>query len=65
MGRADQRHQGARAMFVNRTSPKKFGEIVRRHPEVAKARAGRGRGVGSDRMTLQAKESETHTAVAT
>ena len=49
MGRADQTTK-VRAMFV---TPKQVNEIVRRHPEVAKARLVIEGEVGSDRMTLK------------
>jgi phenylacetate-CoA ligase len=49
MGRADQSTK-VRAMFV---TAKQVAEIVRRHPEVAKARLVIEGEVGSDRMTLR------------
>jgi phenylacetate-CoA ligase len=49
MGRADQSTK-VRAMFV---TAKQVAEIVRRHPEVAKARLVIEGEVGSDRMTLK------------
>ena len=49
MGRADQTTK-VRAMFV---TPKQVNEIVRRHPELAKARLVIEGEVGSDRMTLK------------
>ncbi len=49
LGRADQSTK-VRAMFV---TARQVGEIVRRHPEVAKARLVIEGEVGSDRMTLK------------
>ena len=49
MGRADQSAK-VRGMFV---TPKQVAEILRRHPEVAKARLVVEGEVGSDRMTLR------------
>jgi phenylacetate-CoA ligase len=49
MGRADQTTK-VRAMFV---TPKQVAEIVRRHPEIVKARLVVEGEVGSDRMTLK------------
>jgi len=49
MGRADQSTK-VRAMFV---TAKQVGEIVRRHPEVARVRLVIEGEVGSDRMTLK------------
>jgi len=49
MGRADQSTK-VRAMFV---TAKQVGEIVRRHPEITKARMVVEGEVGSDRMTLK------------
>lgn len=49
MGRADQSTK-VRAMFV---TAKQVAEVVRRHPEVAKARLVIEGEVGSDRMTLK------------
>ena len=49
MGRADQTTK-VRAMFV---TPKQVGEIVRRHPEILKARLVVEGETGSDRMVLR------------
>ncbi|MBI3370452.1 MAG: AMP-binding protein [Betaproteobacteria bacterium] len=49
MGRADQTTK-VRAMFV---TPKQVAEIVRRHPEIAKARLVVEGETGADRMTLR------------
>jgi phenylacetate-CoA ligase len=49
MGRADQTTK-VRAMFV---TPKQVGEIVRRHPEILKARLVIEGETGSDRMVLR------------
>jgi len=49
MGRADQTTK-VRGMFV---TPKQLGEIVRRHPEVAKARLVVAGSTGNDTMTLR------------
>ena len=49
MGRADQSTK-VRAMFV---TPKQVNEIVRRHPEIAKARLVVEGEAGNDRMTLK------------
>ena len=49
MGRADQTTK-VRAMFV---TPKQVNEIVRRHPEVLKARLVVEGETGNDRMTLK------------
>jgi phenylacetate-CoA ligase len=49
MGRADQSTK-VRAMFV---TPKQVNEIVRRHPEIAKARLVIEGETGNDRMTLK------------
>ena len=49
MGRADQTTK-VRGMFV---SPKQVGEIVRRHPEIAKARLVVAGATGNDSMTLR------------
>ena len=54
MGRADQTTK-VRAMFV---TPKQVNEIVRRHPEVAKARLVVEGETGNDRMTLKCEASE-------
>ena len=49
MGRADQTTK-VRGMFV---TPKQVGEIVRRHPEIAKARLVIAGATGNDSMTLK------------
>ncbi|MGA8049718.1 MAG: AMP-binding protein [Burkholderiales bacterium] len=49
MGRADQSTK-VRAMFV---TPKQVAEVLRRHPEVSKARLVIDGEVGNDRMTLK------------
>jgi len=49
MGRADQTTK-VRGMFV---TPKQVGEIVRRHPEIAKARLVVAGSTGNDTMTLR------------
>jgi hypothetical protein len=49
MGRADQTTK-VRAMFV---TPKQIGEVLRRHPEVLKARLFVAGETGNDRMTLK------------
>jgi len=49
MGRADQSTK-VRAMFV---TPKQVNEIVRRHPEIAKARLVVEGETGNERMTLK------------
>jgi len=63
MGRADQSTK-VRAMFV---TAKQVGEIVRRHPEITKARLVVEGGVGSDRMTLRCEAapgaSSAHDAI--
>jgi phenylacetate-CoA ligase len=53
MGRADQTTK-VRALFV---TPKQVNEIVRRHPEVAKARLVVEGETGNDRMTLKCETS--------
>ncbi|MGQ0511281.1 MAG: phenylacetate--CoA ligase family protein [Betaproteobacteria bacterium] len=53
MGRADQTTK-VRAMFV---TPKQVAELVRRHPEIVKARLVVEGEVGSDRMTLRCEVS--------
>ena len=62
MGRADQSTK-VRAMFV---TPRQVSEIVRRHPEIARARLVVEGEAGNDRMTLrcEAKESPAHLAEA-
>ncbi len=57
MGRADQSTK-VRAMFV---TAKQVAEIVRRHPEVAKARLVIEGEVGSDRMTLKCEAAASDT----
>ena len=59
MGRADQSTK-VRAMFV---TPKQVGEIVRRHPEVTKARLVVEGEVGNDRMTLKCEARERPAAL--
>jgi len=54
MGRADQSTK-VRAMFV---TARQVGEIVRRHPEVARARLVIEGEVGSDRMTLKCEVAD-------
>ncbi len=54
LGRADQSTK-VRAMFV---TAKQVGEIVRRHPEVARARLVIEGEVGSDRMTLKCEVAD-------
>jgi phenylacetate-CoA ligase len=49
LGRADQSTK-VRAMFV---TPKQVSDIVRRHPEIARARLVVGGEAGNDQMTLQ------------
>ncbi len=60
MGRADQSTK-VRAMFV---TAKQVGEILRRHPEVAKARLVVEGEVGSDRMTLKCETAATEPGLA-
>jgi phenylacetate-CoA ligase len=55
MGRADQSTK-VRAMFV---TPKLVGEVVRRHPEVLKARLVVEGEVGNDRMILRCEVAES------
>jgi phenylacetate-CoA ligase len=54
MGRADQTTK-VRGMFV---TPKQVGEIVRRHPQIAKARLVVAGATGNDNMTLRCEASE-------
>ena len=54
MGRADQSTK-VRAMFV---TPRQVADIVRRHPEIARARLVIEGEVGNDRMTLVCEVSE-------
>jgi phenylacetate-CoA ligase len=55
MGRADQSTK-VRAMFV---TPKQVNEIVRRHPEVTRARLVVSGEAGDDQMTLRCEVSES------
>jgi phenylacetate-CoA ligase len=54
MGRADQSTK-VRAMFV---TPRQVNDIVRRHPEIARARLVVEGEAGNDRMTLRCEVSE-------
>jgi phenylacetate-CoA ligase len=54
MGRADQSTK-VRAMFV---TPRQVNDIVRRHPEVARARLVVEGEAGNDRMTLKCEVAE-------
>ena len=54
MGRADQSTK-VRAMFV---TPRQVGDIVRRHPEIARARLVVEGEAGNDRMTLKCEVKE-------
>jgi phenylacetate-CoA ligase len=54
MGRADQSTK-VRAMFV---TPKQVGDIVRRHPEILRARLVVEGEAGNDRMTLKCEAQE-------
>ena len=60
MGRADQSTK-VRAMFV---TAKQVGEIVCRHPQVAKARLVIEGEVGSDRMTLKCEGASGEAGLA-
>ncbi len=60
MGRADQTTK-VRAMFV---TPKQVNEVLRRHPEVAKARLVVEGETGNDRMTLRCEASERPAGLA-
>jgi phenylacetate-CoA ligase len=62
MGRADQSTK-VRAMFV---TPRQINDIVRRHPEIARARLVVESEAGNDRMTLkcEVKERPEHLAEA-
>jgi phenylacetate-CoA ligase len=60
MGRADQTTK-VRAMFV---TPRQVGEIVRRHPEVSKARLVVEGETGNDRMTLRCETKERPAGLA-
>jgi len=55
MGRADQSTK-VRAMFV---TPRQVNDIVRRHPEIARARLVVEGEAGDDRMTLRCEVSAT------
>jgi phenylacetate-CoA ligase len=59
MGRADQSTK-VRAMFV---TPRQVNDIVRRHPEIAKARLVVEGEAGNDRMTLRCEASKTSAAL--
>jgi phenylacetate-CoA ligase len=60
MGRADQTTK-VRAMFV---TPKQIGEVLRRHPEVLKARLVVAGETGNDRMTLKCEVKEQPAGLA-
>src|SRR5512135_71886 len=60
MGRADQSTK-VRAMFV---TPKQVAEVLRRHPEVRKARLVVEGEVGQDRMTLRCEAQERPAGLA-
>ena len=60
MGRADQSTK-VRAMFV---TPRQVGEIVRRHPEIARARLVVESEAGNDRMTLKCEMKARPAGVA-
>jgi phenylacetate-CoA ligase len=60
MGRADQSTK-VRAMFV---TPRQVSDIVRRHPEVARARLVVEGEVGNDRMTLKCEVNEPPTGLS-
>ena len=60
MGRADQSTK-VRAMFV---TPKQVNEIVRRHPEIAKARLVVEGESGNDRMTLKCEVTKRPAGLA-
>ncbi len=60
MGRADQSTK-VRAMFV---TPKQVNEVLRRHPEVARARLVVEGEVGNDRMTLRCEVRERPAGLA-
>ena len=61
MGRADQTTK-VRGMFV---TPKQMGEIVRRHPEIARARLVIAGATGNDSMTLRCEVSNQNDALKT
>jgi len=60
MGRADQSTK-VRAMFV---TPKQVAEVLRRHPEVLKARLVVEGEVGNDRMTLKGEAASSPKGLA-
>jgi phenylacetate-CoA ligase len=60
MGRADQTTK-VRAMFV---TPKQVQEVLRRHPEVLKARLVVSGETGNDRMTLKCEVRERPAGLA-
>ena len=60
MGRADQSTK-VRAMFV---TPRQVADILRRHPEVAKARLVVEGEAGNDRMTLRCEISKPNTSLS-
>jgi phenylacetate-CoA ligase len=60
MGRADQTTK-VRAMFV---TPKQVQEVLRRHPEVLKARLVVSGETGNDRMTLKCEARERPAGLA-
>ena len=60
MGRADQSTK-VRAMFV---TPKQVSELVRRHPEIARARLIVSGDAGNDRMTLRCEVKERPAGLA-
>ena len=59
MGRADQTTK-VRGMFV---TPKQVGEILRRHPEVAKARLVIAGATGNDSMTLKCEAADANASL--
>ncbi|HYH18689.1 MAG TPA: AMP-binding protein [Azospirillum sp.] len=59
MGRADQTTK-VKGMFVH---PQQVAEVVRRHPQIAKARLVVGRQDASDTMTLRCESEETGDAL--
>ena len=60
MGRADQTTK-VKGMFVH---PEQIAEVVKRHPEIGRARLVVGQESGSDAMTLKAEVSSGSTALA-
>ena len=60
MGRADQSTK-VRGMFV---TPRQVSEVLRRHPEVAKARLVVEGEAGNDRMTLRCEVSENNSGLS-